>query len=161
MKSRNRGFALVIALLLTTLLLVLGLAFLSKQGSRYRLARLAADAMVAKGLALSGMETTRVKLQTDLYFPPPDYRFHDEYSFAENVYEMGSTTDVIGTYEVTIDRRWQDPPYEILIVTAEGHPKESNARYRIRAEIDVTDTDPPPAGRKLYEYIRWEENAVY
>jgi hypothetical protein len=153
---KPRGFALVIALLLTTLLLVLGLAFLSKQSSRYRLARLTSEAVIAKGLALAGMETTRVKLETDLLFPPPDYRFHDEYSYSEQVRELNGPK-VVGTYEVTIDRRWQDPPYEIVVVTAEGHPVNSDARYRIRAELDVCETPP----RNFFRWIRWEENAVY
>lgn len=152
----RRGFALVIALLLTTLLLVLGLAFLSKQSTRYRLARLTSDAVIAKGLALAGMETTRVKLETDLLFPPPDYRFHDEYSYSERVHDLNSSR-VVGTYEVTIDRRWQDPPYEIIVVSAEGHPEGSDARYRIRAELDVCETAP----RNFFRWVRWEENAVY
>lgn len=149
----KRGFSIILALLLTALLLILGVAFLSKQSHRYRLARLAADSVTAKGLALAGIETSRVKLQHDLLFPPPDYRYHDEYSYEEPVHEIGTSQEV-GSYEVTIDRRWMEKPYEIIILTSVGHPRNSHASYRIRVELDVGEGRPT-----YYEFIRWEENA--
>lgn len=155
MKSR-KAFSLILALLLTTLLLVLGLAFLMKQSHRYRLARLTAEAVIAKNLALAGMENTRVKLETDLLFPPPDDRYHDEYSYREEVTDLADPR-VIGHYDVTIDRRWMEPPHEIIVVISEGRPLDSFASYRIRAELDVSIR----AGRRPYEFIRWEENGVY
>lgn len=151
---RRKGFALVLALLISTLLLVLGMAFMTKQSYRYRLARLAADAVAAKALAMSGYENSRVKLEHDMLYPPPDQRYHDEYSYRETVHDLNSTTEV-GSYEVTVDRRWMDPPYEVLVIISEGHPVESAARYRIRAEINLRP------GARYFQVVRWEENSVY
>lgn len=151
---RRKGFALVLALLISTLLLVLGMAFMTKQSYRYRLARLAADAMVAKSLAMSGYENSRAKMQHDMLYPPPDQRYHDEYSYRESVNDLNSVNE-IGHFEVTIDRRWMDPPYEIIVIISEGHPKNSAAHYRIRAELDVRP------GADFFQIARWEENSVY
>ncbi len=149
---RRTGFALVLALLLSALLLVLGMAFMTKQSYRYRLARAVADATVAKNLAMAGYENCRVKLQHDLLFPPPDNRYHDEYSYREVVHELGSTQEV-GSFEVTVDRRWMDPPYEVIVITVDGHPEDTAAHYRIRAELNIK------AG--AFDIVRWEENSVY
>ena len=152
---KRKGFALVLALLISTLLLVLGMAFMTKQSYRYRLARLASDAMVAKSLAMSGMENSRVKIEHDLLYPPPDQRYHDEYSYREVVNDL-NTSNEVGSFEVTVDRRWMDPPYEVVVITSEGHPKDSAARYRIRAELDVKETRA-----SFFQIVRWEENSVY
>lgn len=152
---KRKGFALVLSLLISTLLLVLGMAFMTKQSYRYRLARLSAEAMAAKALAYAGLENSRVKLQHDMLFPPPDERYHDEYSYREVVCDLGSNNEV-GSFDVTVDRRWMDPPYEVIIVTSEGHPHQSVARYRIRAELDVKDSRS-----SFWKFVRWEENSVY
>lgn len=152
---KRKGFALVLALLISTLLLVLGMAFMTKQSYRYRLARLSAEALAAKALALSGIENSRVKLEHDMLFPPPDERYHDEYSYREVVCDLGTTTEV-GSFEVTVDRRWMDPPYEVIVITSEGHPINSAARYRIRAELDVKDSRG-----SYWQFVRWEENSAY
>lgn len=154
--KRKQGFALILALLLTTLLLVLGMAFLSKQSHRYRLARLSADAVIAKNLAYAGMENTRAKIEHDLLFPPPDERYHDEYSYREEVTDLADPR-VVGHYDVTIDRRWMDPPFQVIVIISEGRPVDSFAIYRIRGELDVSDH----VSRNRYRFIRWEENGVY
>ena len=157
---RRRGFALVLALLISTLLLVLGIGFMTKQSYRYRLARLSADAIVAKSLAMAGFENSRVKMQHDLLYPPPDDRYHDEYSFREPVLELGTTQEV-GSYEITVDRRWMDPPYEVIVITSVGHPKDSNARYSIRAELDVNESHFNTGTNTFFRVLRWEENSAY
>ncbi|MBN9415725.1 MAG: hypothetical protein J0I12_09835 [Candidatus Eremiobacteraeota bacterium] len=152
---RRRGFALMLALLISTLLLVLGIGFMTKQSYRYRLARLSADAIAAKSLAMAGIENSRVKMQHDLLYPPPDDRYHDEYSFSEPVYDLNSSRQV-GTYEVTVDRRWMELPYEVIIITSVGHPVDSNARYSIRAELDVSESRGT-----FFQIVRLEENSAY
>ena len=152
---KRRGFALMLALLISTLLLVLGIGFMTKQSYRYRLARLSADAIAAKSLAMAGIENSRVKMQHDLLYPPPDDRYHDEYSFSEPVYDLNSSRQV-GTYEVTVDRRWMELPYEIVIITSVGHPADSNARYSIRAELDVGESRGT-----FFQIVRLEENSAY
>lgn len=153
---RRRGFALILALLISTLLLVLGIGFMTKQSYRYRMARLSADAIAAKSLAMAGIENSRVKMQHDLLYPPPDDRYHDEYSFRESVYDLNSTSREVGNYEVTVDRRWMEPPYEVIIITSVGHPADSNARYSIRAEMDVGE-----ARGTFFQIVRLEENSAY
>jgi len=145
----------MVALLLSTLLLVLGMAFMSKQSSRYRMARLTAESITAKGLAMAGYENSRAKIEHDLLYPPPDQRYHDEYSYREGITDLGGGPEV-GSYEVTVDRRWMDPPYQVIVITCEGHPHNSIARYRIRAEIDVKETRS-----SFFKIVRWEENSVY
>lgn len=153
---RERGFALILALLIATLLLVLGIGFMTKQSYRYRLARLSADAVAAKSLAMAGIENARVKMQHDLLYPPPDNRYHDEYSYSEPVYDLNSTTRQVGVYEVTVDRRWMELPYEVIVVTSVGHPADSNARYSIRAELDVGESRGT-----FFQIVRLEENSAY
>ncbi|ODT76613.1 hypothetical protein ABS71_03210 [bacterium SCN 62-11] len=145
----------MLALLISTLLLVLGIGFMTKQSYRYRLARLSADAIAAKSLAMAGIENSRVKMQHDLLYPPPDDRYHDEYSFSEPVYDLNSSRQV-GTYEVTVDRRWMELPYEVIIITSVGHPVDSNARYSIRAELDVSESRGT-----FFQIVRLEENSAY
>ena len=145
----------MLALLISTLLLVLGIGFMTKQSYRYRLARLSADAIAAKSLAMAGIENSRVKMQHDLLYPPPDDRYHDEYSFSEPVYDLNSSRQV-GTYEVTVDRRWMELPYEVMIITSVGHPVDSNARYSIRAELDVSESRGT-----FFQIVRLEENSAY
>lgn len=158
--KRKRGFALVLALLISSLLLVLGMGFMQKQSYRYRLARLSADAIAAKSLAMAGIENSRVKMQHDLLYPPPDDRYHDEYSFREPVYDFSSPPKEVGSYEVTVDRRWMDPPYEVIIITSVGLPSDTNARYSIRAELDVNLTHDVPGGT-YFQIVRLEENSAY
>lgn len=152
---RKRAFALIVVLLLAALLLVLGMAYMSKQSHRYRTARLAADAMIAKGLAEAGLEDTRVKLEHDLLYPPPDQRYHDEYSYAQTIYDLDGTSPV-GNFEVTVDRRWMEPPFQVMVLISEGHPVNTRSYYRIRAELDLK-----PGSGTYFRFLRWEENAVY
>ncbi|MBS2039909.1 hypothetical protein JST97_33295 [bacterium] len=157
---KRRGFALVLALLISSLLLVLGMGFMQKQSYRYRLARLSADAIAAKSLAMAGIENYRVKMQHDLLYPPPDDRYHDEYSYREPVYDFGSPQGEVGSYEVTVDRRWMDPPYQVIVITSLGIPKDTNARYSIRAELDVNPAHDV-AGGTFFQIVRQEENSAY
>lgn len=157
---RRQGFALILALLMSSLLLVLGMGFMQKQSYRYRLARLSADAITAKALAMAGIENSRVKMQHDLLYPPPDDRYHDEYSFREPVYDFGTPPKEVGSYEVTVDRRWMDPPYQVIVITSVGIPIETNARYSIRAELDV-DISHDIAGGTFFQVVRLEENSAY
>ena len=109
---------------------------------------------------MAGFQHSRVKMQHDLLYPPPDDRYHDEYSFREPVLELGTTQEV-GSYEVTVDRRWMDPPYEVIIITSVGHPKDSNARYSIRAELDVNENHFDNGTNTFFHIVRWEENSAY
>jgi hypothetical protein len=158
--KRERGFALVLALLISSLLLVLGMGFMQKQSYRYRLARLSADAIAAKSLAMAGIENSRVKMQHDLLYPPPDNRYHDEYSFRERVFDFGTPQKEVGSYEVTVDRRWMEPPYQVMVITSVGLPAETNARYSIRAELDLNLAHDVPGGT-YYQIVRLEENSAY
>ncbi|MFN8606302.1 MAG: hypothetical protein U0931_02135 [Vulcanimicrobiota bacterium] len=157
---RKQGFALILALLISSLLLVLGMGFMQKQSYRYRLARLSADAVVAKSLAMAGIENSRVKMQHDLLYPPPDDRYHDEYSYREPVLDFSTPPKEVGSYEVTVDRRWMDPPYEVIIITSLGIPADTNARYSIRAELDVNESHFTPGGT-FFQIVRLEENTAY
>lgn len=152
---KQRAFALLVSLLLMALLLVLGMAMLSKQSYRYRAARLAAESSAARGLAEAGISNTQSKIDHDLLYPPPDQRYHDEYSYSETIYDVDGLT-AVGHYEVTIDRRWMDPPRGVLVITSRGFPRDTHASYQIRAELDVDEARP-----SFFQYVRWEENTSY
>jgi Tfp pilus assembly protein PilX len=152
---KKRAYALLISLLLMALLLVLGMAMLSKQSYRYRAARLAAETAQARALAEAGIANTQCKLDHDLLYPPPDQRYHDEYSYSETVYDVDSSTPV-GHYEVTIDRRWMEPPHGVMVITSRGFPRDTQASYQIRAELDLELSRP-----SFFQYVRWEENTSY
>ena len=138
---KNRGFVLILALLLTSLLVVLGLAFLGKKAVQYRLAARAQVSAQARALAEAGLADFQVKLERDLNFPPIGV---DQQFFAYRE-ELRDGSKVIGSYAVEVNAGYQDAGYSLYVVTCVGEAGESDrktfARRAIRVEVDMSRMD--------------------
>ncbi|MCA9791563.1 MAG: hypothetical protein KC910_07195 [Candidatus Eremiobacteraeota bacterium] len=156
----KRGFLLVTVLLLCVVLLILGLTFLGKRAVQYRRASLAERSLTARGLAEAGMADALLKLQRDLHFPPINVD-QSVFSYSEEMTENGRR---VGSYTVTIDSTYRNPPFSILILYSEGQvgqdPNRPVAQRRFRAEFDLSaqrrddDTQPNPY---YYQLINFQD----
>jgi hypothetical protein len=144
----------MMSIFLLLILLFAGLAFLSSKSSAYRGAAAAGPALIARGLAQAGMEDARVKLQKDLFFPPVVGEHEQNlFSYTENLSASGSS-ELTGTYTVSIDTRLAAPPYNVIRVTSIGRwapPSGSSASHVISAEMLLTGAD-------AYRYSNWQED---
>lgn len=151
----RRGGALVAVLLLIALLLVMALTQIARQPFQYRKARWTAGIARARALAEAGMEDFRVKWTHDLHFPPPPPDGSGSFTYSEEVLDF-STGVSRGTFRVTIDRTWDDPPYEVLRVSARGLA-EGKAEYTIVGLWDLATEARPAGPGRLGQWIEWNE----
>lgn len=154
MKRRPQAFILALSLLLCVLLLVLGVGFLGKRAAQSAATASEALALRARALAEAGLEDCRVKLEKDMFFPPPGDEEQLIFSYSEPVYSLldGSLE---GLYMVTLDltrRSAPDPPDPIfpsvIHVTSTGslgddadHPR---AVVTLRMEVDLDEGKRSP-----------------
>lgn len=117
MNSR-RGSLLIGVLLLLVLLLVGGLAMNTRQRERYKGAMAEAQSFQALALAEAGWEDARVKLDKDPLFPPPGGPEQLVFTYTEEV--SSSAGARLGSYTVTVDRRFDRAPYHLLVITSVG-----------------------------------------
>lgn len=101
---RPRGSLLIAALMLFTLLLALGLGLMSSQSARMRAARSQTEAIQAKELCLAAWQDVRVKLGTDILFPPPGTQ--ESFAYSEDV--LDGEGNFFGTYTVMMDIRYEE-----------------------------------------------------
>lgn len=97
----RRGY-LVVSLLLLSLLLVVCLGLLLRQPMGLAQANARQDSLQARWLAESGLEHLRVQLMND--------PVHWNRGMAGPVSYLEPVTGV-GAFRVTLDRRWEGPPY--------------------------------------------------
>lgn len=138
----DRGFSLIVVLLLLAILLVLGIGFLGRGLGRYRTAQETAGASQARALAMAGIEQTRVKLDKDFDYPPQSAIDQQVFSYSEEVRDVDG--NVVGSYLVTLDWRYAEEPFLLLIVRSQGRvgPPDAPPEYRrtLVAEIDLAET---------------------
>lgn len=137
----NRGVALLGVLLTLSLLLVLALAFLTQQSLRYRGSVLAAQRLVAQGLAESGWRETLVKLRKDAQFPPPGDPDQKLFTFSETVLDAAGSR--LGSYHVRIDRT-PARDQQLLLVEVTGEAAPSRALYALKVEWDLAQPQRRP-----------------
>ena len=151
---RSRGFLLVSVLLISIVLITVGLAFLGKRAVQYRRAAMLEASAHSRALAEAGMEDAMIKFRRDLEFPQMSLD-QSEFSYTESV--KGIDDEILGYYTVTIDGRFRDPPYLLLIVTSEERsgpdPTNPLATRTFRAEIDQ-DLFLPTVPLSLNPYFR-------
>ena len=139
------GSTLVMALLLTTLLLTLGLGLLARKATRYSAARSAEVSGQALLLAQSGLEDTLLKLGKDISFPPPGHREQELFTYSEEVYTADGSS-LVGSYRVDIDTSLAGKPSYVLQIWAHGvvggSPKAEASRRDIYAELDLNPSSP-------------------
>ncbi|MEW6278573.1 MAG: hypothetical protein AB1758_08135 [Candidatus Eremiobacterota bacterium] len=156
---RQRGVMLVVALLICTTLLVLGIGFMSQRVLQYRGAYRAGETSQALALARAGLEDARLKLERDFRFPPPAGDDQNVFTYTERLLDMDDVTEV-GRYTVTVDVTQKGAPYWILRITSVGSvgpPTDPVARHKLYAEIDVSSTvrgDPATPNPELFDFVQ-------
>lgn len=161
MKGR-RGSTLVVTLLISVILLILGMAFLGRRALQYQGAGLVRQAAQARALAEAGLAEARLKLEKDLLFP---LRGADEqvlFPYSEEVVDLDGATRV-GSYQVTIDTTWRNPPYSVIVLTSVGvvgPPENPLARRCLVAELDVSPKNreqPSLSNPNYFRYLNWQD----
>jgi len=153
---------LVLVLLMLVLFLTAGMAFLGKRVLQYRGTTQVVSAAIARELAESGLEDARVKLQKDLLFPPVSSVDQLFYTYTEKLLAQDGTT-LVGTYSVTIDSRYADPPRSILVITSVGcvNPARNPVpcMRKIRAELDIAILERGTGlpNKKLFRYRNYKD----
>lgn len=153
--KRTRGSTLIAMLLILSIMLILGMGLLGSRVARYRAATDSIAAAQAQALAEAGIADARAKLDKHQQFPPAGEE--DEqlvFSYAEEVTEPGGQR--VGSYIVTIDRRWSGEPYFLIVVESLGilgSTDDPEAQRVIRTELDIST---PPS-----EWISWTVGAGY
>ena len=147
MVVRRRGSTLVMALLLSSLLLIVGTANLLEHRARYSARAAAALSVQAEAMARAGLEDFRAKLERDPDFPPRDDVQATVFSYTESV-------DGVGGSQVTCDLSLTSAPWQLLPVTSlgwAGRPDSPQAQWTLRGEVDLAPevrggtTDTPQA----------------
>lgn len=161
MRPLRKGFLLVTALLIVAVMLLLGAGLLGSQAARYQAVGHQARVVQARALAMSGLEDARIKLEKDLFFPPPPGPGQTTFSYSETVALPGNPPFDEGTYAVLIDNSQTIDPnnYGVIVVTSLGSLGPSDdpvAQYRIRAELDLR---PPDTSPTYFRYLRWQDDA--
>ena len=168
MSPSRRGFLLIVAMLLCLMLVVLGMGFLGKRGGQYQAALEQARAGQARAVAEAGIEDAMLKLNKDLFFPPPGDQDQLQFSYSEELTDLKG--DVVGTYYVTVDSRRAsspdppDPSYpSVYFVESRGFlgpdPEHPLAVVRLHMEVNLDEGDPG-GGDPLepYQISDWHAN---
>lgn len=135
---RRRASTLLAALVLLTLIFILGLGFLSRRSAEYQVANLQITRAQARELAMAGLEDARAKLDRDYFFPPQLEVKQRAFQYAELVYDLDDVS-LLGSYEVIVDQTYNVEPYRVITVQATGmagYPPRS--RYQVQAELDAS-----------------------
>lgn len=160
----KKGFTLVLTLLLSTLLLVMGLAFLGKRALEYGTVPKVQLQAVSQALAEAGMEDARVKLEKDPFFPPISGYGQESYTYSEDLLDPEDNS-YVGSYTVSLNVQRKEQPYRIwriLSIGTAGPRLSPLARYRIYAELDIANEERGGAGpnSQLFRFINWRESDV-
>jgi hypothetical protein len=164
---RTRGAILIFALMLCTLLLVIGMGFVAQRSLEYGSVSQLQDKAQARQLAMAGMEDARIKLEKDPFFPQVGGFGQSTFTYSEQLLDP-SDASVVGVYKVTVDVSLKEEPFRIIRIVAVGDAGPDSAdplaTYSIYAELDVASLDrdnPGTPNPKLYRYIDWREQDVW
>jgi hypothetical protein len=169
--KRSRGAILIFALLLSTLLLILGAGFIAQRGLEYGSVSELQDRAQARELAMAGMEDARVKLEKDPFFPPVGGFGQSTFTYSEDIMDPDDAARMIGIFTVSVDLSRKEEPYRIVRIQAIGQVVDRRApdspprsTYRIYAEVDVASFErggaPNVPNPRLFQYIDWKEQDV-
>lgn len=150
---------LIATLLISTILLILGLAYLGRRANQVKFALAEQESTRALELALAGLETVRVKLDKDPQFPPLEPLGRKIYSYSEFIYDLDEVS-LIGRYEVTLDGQYLVPPYRILRVKVVGELADEVARRVILAEFDMSPTlrhDAATENPRYFDMVNFQD----
>lgn len=136
---RRRGFILVLAMLLSLMVVVIGLAFLSIKRGEYAAGRAATGVTQARQLARAGADDARAKLARDEFFPTGIGDEQVLFSYTETLASL-SDQSFEGLYKVTVDRRYRrEGLLRVVSVGTAGTVDNPRGRYTVTLEIDLND----------------------
>lgn len=151
--SSLKGSVLVFVLLLTTLMFLLAMAMANQSQGEVKASLGAARAAEARALAFAGLSDARAKLARDLRFPPPGADDQAVYAYSEDVSDLDGGR-VIGSYNVTVDRRYEGAPYFMVRLRSEGVlglRTRAVARSTVVADLDFS---APGSNPDLFQIMR-------
>ena len=141
MSRWNRGSALVMALFVVAIIFVAGLGFAGQSKAQYQAALQAGRAAEAMSLAEAGLEDAVVKLRRDWDFPPRSADDQLVFSYEDTL--SNSAGNIIGTYQVQIDRTAMVSDHKVLVVRSKGRlgpSAEPLAERTLEIEFDMDQT---------------------
>ena len=159
--SHRRGVTLILVLLVSTLLLVWGMALLSRRGLEAEGVKAQIDSRQAYEIAYAGLESVRLRLDKDPEFPPAGRAEQKVFSFVEELEDVDGAP--MGSYLVNVDSTWIDEPWYVLRVesigTSIGGTSIGGTRRRLLAEFDMSEfirgtTNPNP---DYFERINFQD----
>lgn len=134
---------LVTSLLLCTVVLLLGMGFLGSRVGQYNSTLQSSLAARARWVARAGLEDARAKLSRDIHFPPYANQKQTLYSYSEDLYDLSTPKQFVGTYDVQLDSSQDIPNVRVLTILARGQVSKQPggpalACHSYRVCIDVT-----------------------
>ncbi|MBX3170724.1 MAG: hypothetical protein KF760_25185 [Candidatus Eremiobacteraeota bacterium] len=159
----RKGFMLVTALLLCSIVLLLGMGFLGSRVGQYNSTMQASLAARARWVARAGLEDARAKLQRDIHFPPHPSQLQTTYSYSEDLHDLSTPPQYVGTYDVQLDSSHDLPNLRVLVITSRGQVRAPGqgptapplACHSYRACIDVTPSSYDQV--RYYPLLRFDD----
>lgn len=148
-RLKQRGFLLVLALLLTVLISLISLSLLGIKSGGYTSSRAAVNMVQARSLARSGMADIFIKISKDPLFPDGMGDTQERFSYREEVTDSGGR--IAGSYTVVMDRKYRHT-HQITRVECTGVSgglTDESATHRIYAELSTRPGD--------FRFKVWEE----
>jgi hypothetical protein len=142
--KQERGFMLIISLLLGILLLVLTLALMARDAQRQGQVHQFGRSTQALELAEAGLEDARVKLDKDLRLPLRGDAVQTLINYTETLPDQPQAS-----YTVTIDWSQSAPPIEQIKVTSRGAFESYS-----RTLVELLDVAPKRDGFLNQGYFR-------
>ncbi len=168
MNKRVQGSVLIIVLLLIMVLFLMGMTMLGIKSTQAKSAVMTRYSIIAREIAIAGIEDARVKLTKDIDFPPGECAYGAPFSYCETL-QYCDTEAPVGEYLVNVDFQKNDPTQyssfdNTIKVTSVGTARGPNnsimARYRISALLDTRKKNRFGAGAnpRRYKYIEWQDH---
>jgi type II secretory pathway pseudopilin PulG len=151
-----RGSTLIAVLLTMTIILILGMAFLSQKSSQYESAVRNREAFQAHALAQAGLVDFRQKMAKDRSFPPKRPEGSDQYQYTEFLTDLAD--EPYGGYKITVDTSKNIRPYWVIRVTSFGFlgsAETPRSQASIYAEMDAAVQDRSDPGELNPGYREW------
>ncbi|MBT9587617.1 hypothetical protein IV102_30020 [bacterium] len=161
---RQRGFLMILVLMLCGILLTMGIGFLSTISSRYQSTAQAVLDVQAQALARAGLEEVRLKMNLDAQFPPRGALGQEIFRYSEPV--LNPTGNVVGHYDISIDSSYLGTGCEVIILTASGRVvspvdgQKTVATHTFRAYLDVYQPTSGPVNPTFWTLLRFDDLGV-
>ena len=152
-KFKQKGSVLIVALFVSSIIFVAGLGFASQTRFQYQQAWQSGRAAEALAIAEAGLEDTLSKLRNDLDFPPKSADDQLKFSFEDTL--SNSRDEIVGSYQVDIDRTAVLTEHKVMVVRSKGRLGPSSAPLAERTlEIEL---DVDPTRSTYYEVLNWSD----